>query len=441
MHLAHHRFIYKFFVGIFSGFILAICNFTPAYAAAVTSSELVTFVGNTVQMLITLSAIVASLFLVKGGYEYITSTGKPDALEQAKKTICNALIGLILVIGAGVISFFISQTFHSASSKPASVETEIPTIEPTEPESGLAQVLLDAYSGLLKNIVQSAAKPVTDGLVNFLTATPSVIGNSVVFDFWIRMTGFVSALYVLMIALLGFHVMSASQFGFAELELRHLLPRIGLSFLFSNISIFLIEWVISLSNVLVQAVLISSGGLQSAWITNAFDPLAIATGASSFITLIFMLLFVILAVVLLLFYIIRLITISLGAVLSPIIFLLWLLPKFSDFAEIAIKTYLIQIFVILVHIITIQLAASFLTIPGQSGINPLISILVGIALLFTLLKTPQAMLQFAFYTSFSGALRTISGKVMNVIQSQKTDSATSTPSFGQKITKRKVISG
>lgn len=421
--------------------IILLLSSDLAFAATQTSSELVSFVSNTSQILITFGALVATLFLVKGGYEYITSTGKPDALEQAKKTIKNSIIGLILVIGASVISLFISKTFHASTATPTNITTEISVIEPTEPEPGLTQILLDAMSGLIKTIVQSAVTPITDGLISFLTSTPSVIGNSVVFDYWIKMTGFVSVLYILMIALLGFHVMSASQFGFAEIDLRHLLPRIGLSFLLSNMSIFLIEWVILLCNVLVRAILISSGGLQSAWITNAFDPLAIVTGASSFITLIFMLLFVILAVVLLLFYIIRLIVISLGAVLSPLIFLLWLLPKFTDFAEIAIKTYLIQIFTILVHVITIQLAASFLTIPEQSGNNPLISILVGIALLFTLLKTPQAMMQFAFYTSFSGVMRSLSGKVMNVMHTQNTKSVVVENSYAPKITKRKVISG
>src|SRR5690606_29418423 len=110
---------------------------------------------------------------------------------------------------------------------------------------------------------------------------------------------------------------------------------------------------------LVNVVLNSTGGLNQAWIANAFDPAHLSLNQVAFITLIFMILFVILSVVLLLFYITRLITIALGAVLAPLVFLLWSLPKFSDFAEISAKTYVTNIFSIFIHVVVIQLATSF----------------------------------------------------------------------------------
>ncbi len=72
---------------------------------------------------------------------------------------------------------------------------------------------------------------------------------------------------------------------------------------------------------------------------------------------------------------------------------------------------------------------------------------MGVALLFTLLKTPQALVQFAFYTSASGAMRKVSGQIMNVMHAQGSrhedyppKSSTPTPTTAsQKITTRKVV--
>lgn len=409
---------------------------SPTFAAS--NNEVANFASQTLSTLTILASLAAVIFLIKGGYAYITSNGRPEALEQAKKTIRNALIGLLFVVGAGVFSSLLSHAFTTPSIPTTPSQIALTPIEPVSPSGGLGQVLTDAIIGLLQNIIQSSTKPIMDGIINFLTTTPSVTDNSVVFNFWLTILGITDSLFAIIIAVLGFHFMSASTLGFEEIELKHLLPRIGLAFLGANTSIFLINWIISVCNTLVQAILHATGGINSAWVLTAFDPLAVTSGTTSLITLIFMLLFVILAVVLLLFYIIRLIIISLGAVLAPLIFLLWVIPRFSDFAEISIRTYIVSIFTVFIHVVIIQLASAFLTIPGQAGTNSFISILVGIAMLFTLLKTPQAMMQFAFYTSVSGSMRKIGGQVMNVINTQTTQrSAASTKVT--KITPRKVI--
>ena len=43
-----------------------------------------------------LAVVVWTFFLVVGGIHYMTSAGKPDKLEHAKKVIRNALIGLVI---------------------------------------------------------------------------------------------------------------------------------------------------------------------------------------------------------------------------------------------------------------------------------------------------------------------------------------------------------
>ncbi len=402
---------------IFKLLFAAMIVLMPATAFAASNSEVANYTSDTLTALIVLASIATVFFLVRGGYLYITSTGNPATLEEAKRTIRQALIGLIIVIGAGVFSSLLNSAMTQPSSNAVGTALNLNPIVPAAQSGSLAQILLDAISGFLQNIVQSVTKPIMDGITWFLTSTPALSTNSVVFNFWLVIVGITDSLFAIVIALLGFHVMSASTFGFEELTLKELLPRIALSFVAANTSIFLIDWLISLCQTLVHAVLNATGGLGQAWILNAFNPATLVSGTTALITLIFMVVFVILAVVLLLFYISRLMLLAFGAVISPLVCLLWLVPQFTDFAENAISVYLITIFVLFVHVVIIQLASAFLTIPGQSGTNPIISILIGIAMLSILLKSTAVGIQLALSSKVTGSVKKMSGQIINVISS------------------------
>ena len=134
-----------------------------------------------------------------------------------------------------------------------------------------------------------------------------------------------------------------------------------------------------------------------------------------------MLLFVALTVVLMLYYISRLLFLFLGAVISPLIFLFWALPAGADFAKIAMRQYIVAIFTVLIHVVTIQLAASLLTVTNQSGTNSLVSILVGIALFSTLIKIPGMLINMTFYAAGNAAVRAVGGQIMNVFSASKSE--------------------
>lgn len=387
--------------------------------SAQTSSEVTNFTRDSLNTLTIIAALGAVFFLIKGGYGYITSSGKPDSLDHAKLTIRNALIGLVLVLSASFISQLLTSAFTMPSSPGSSAPLALSSIVPQEPPDGLTQVILDAMNGFMQNVVQSATKPLVDGVIGFLTTTPSVLTNSVIFNFWLIILGITDSLFVLIIALLGLHFMSASTFGFEEIEFKHLLPRIALAFLGANVSIFLVDWIIASCNALVRGLISITGGLDHAWVLNSVDLLKFATKEAQVITLIFFVLFVLLAALLLLFYIIRLITISVAAVLSPLIFLLWALPKFSDFAEVSVKTFIATVYSVFVHIVIIQLASAFLAVPEQAGTNSIISILIAIGLFITLLKTPNFMVQLMFYNTGRTIVRKIGGQIMNTIAGKK----------------------
>lgn len=393
---------------------LAFLLFSSPVFAQSTNPDVIEYTNSTLQIITLIATASAVFFLVKAGYLYITSAGKPEVLESAKKTIRNAIIGLTLVLAANVVTSVFQHALNSQTTTGTATPIDIVSIETVEPSEGLTQVLIDAIGGFIQNIVESSTEPIVNGVLGYLTTTPTLLDNEVVRNFWFISVGIVDVLFILVVALMGLQVMSASSFGFEEVELKQLLPRLGLTFLAANISLFLADYAIITCNMLVKVILDSTGGLNHAWIEAAFNPTSVISGTTPLIILIFMVLFLIVSIVLLLMYISRLIFISLGAVLSPFIFLLSALPKFSDFALIAIKTYLVSIFIVFVHVVIIQLASSFLTLPDHSE-NSIISIAVGIGLFITLLKTPNLMMQMVMYTANSGAMKKLGNQIINVM--------------------------
>ncbi len=410
---------------------------SPALAVS-TSPEIIDYTRDTLNIITIISTAAAVFFLVKGGYLYIVSTGRPEALQAAKNPVRNALVGLVLVLSANLVISLFQGAFNSPSSSGTGNNLEIVAIETVEPSDGLTQVLIDAVSGFIQNIVESATEPIVNGVIGYLTTTPTLLDNSVIKDFWLVSVGIVDGLFIVVVALLGLQVMSASTFGFEEVELRQLLPRIGIAFLGANTSLFLANYVIITSNALVNSVLNSTGGLNHAWVVDAINPTTLITGTAPLIILIFLILFLIVSIVLLFMYISRLIMIALGAVLSPFIFMMWTLPKFSDFASIAVKTYFVTVFMVFVHVVILQLAGSFLALPDHSE-NSLISVAVAIALFFTLLKTPSLMMQMVFYTSGNSTLKKFGNQVINVVSASKASSASRAASKVAVKTPRKVV--
>jgi len=427
----------KLFVLVSSLILTMLLSPTVVYAATNTPSEVSSFTSDALSLVTIIASLASVIFLIRGGYIYITSTGKPDALEDAKKTIRNAIIGLVVVLAASSLISLLTGALVGDTTNPTASTLPVTQIESVAPSDGLTQVLIDAVNGFIQNIVESATKPMVDGIMSFLTTTPLLLSNASIVKFWLIMLAITDTLFVLVVALLGLQVMSASTFGFEEIEFKHLLPKVSLAFLGANVSLFLADYVIQASNALVSGVISATGGLNHAWITNAVTLSNLSNGTAPFILLIFLLIFLIVAIVLLLMYISRLIIISLGAVLSPFIFLLWTLPKTSAFAEMAIKGYFVSVFMVFIHIVTIQLAGSFLALPEQTN-NSLISVAVAIGLLLTLLKTPSFLMQLTMFSSQVGTVKRMGSQIINVMSADNT-SATSSKSARSVRMPRKTV--
>ena len=373
--------------------------------------EVSNFTSETLALVTLLTTATAVFFLIKSGYLYMVSAGNPELIAEAKKTIKNSLIGLVIVLSASFLVSLMKEALIGGQASTTSSSLALVEVESVEVDNALSQVLMDSISGLIQNMVSSATKPIIDGVMTFLSSTPTVLGNEVVLKFWLIILGITNSLMVLVVALLGLELMSGSSFGFEELELKELLPKIGITFLAANVSLFLVDLAIRANNALVSGVLNSTGGLNQAWLSNVFKLSGAGQVGTPFIVLLFLLLFLLLSSVLLFFYISRLITIILGAVLSPLVFLLWLIPKTQPIAEMAIKGYLATIFSVFVHVVTIQLASAFLTVPQSD--NSLISIAVAIGMLSILIKIPKGMLSLIMSAGKGLNVKKVSGAFNN----------------------------
>ncbi len=380
------------------------------------------------------ASLVCVFFLVTGGFHYMTSNGRPENLEHAKKIIKNALIGLVIVLAAATLTAILSQAYNHGSAPISNPLPSLNAIKPNPVSNGLVGILIKAITGLLNNIVQSIAAPFLKALAFFTSGTPLIAANSSVFNLWLAVVGMADALFVLVIALLGFHVMSYATLGLDEIEIKHLLPQIALVFLLINSSVFVIDGVISLSNAMIHAL---EAGFSPTSVWDVLTKVTVQAGGFGVAALLIMITFLIFAIILLIYYVTRIVTIYVGAVLAPLVLLIWLIPGFRDFAESAGKTYLATIFVLFIHVVILELAASlFLGLadgPGHAP-DPLMAMVVGIATLFALLKTQSFMTQLSYISTGPRTARKLGSQFMTGVSylSSKGKSVSSTVSSSRK---------
>jgi len=68
-------------------------------------------INTLINVLLSIAGTLAVLFLIIGGYQYMTSLGNPDQIGKAKNTITYSIIGLIIVILSYVIVKFVFDIF------------------------------------------------------------------------------------------------------------------------------------------------------------------------------------------------------------------------------------------------------------------------------------------------------------------------------------------
>lgn len=77
-------------------------------------SSIESFIKSIITVVASLAGLIATGFFVVGGFRYIISSGNPEHLDKAKKTIIYSSIGLAITIGAFVLSNIVTSLATSA---------------------------------------------------------------------------------------------------------------------------------------------------------------------------------------------------------------------------------------------------------------------------------------------------------------------------------------
>jgi hypothetical protein len=85
-----------------------------AFAATGSVGQIESFIQSVVQAVAGLAGLVATGFFVIGGLRYITSSGNPEHLERAKRTIMFSATGLAITIAAFVLSNIVTSLATNA---------------------------------------------------------------------------------------------------------------------------------------------------------------------------------------------------------------------------------------------------------------------------------------------------------------------------------------
>jgi len=82
----------------------------PIDIQAVGGGRLQSLVQLIITVLLVIAGVIAVIYLIIGGYQYITSAGNAEQAAAGRTTVLNAIIGLVIIFAAYlIISFIMSQ--------------------------------------------------------------------------------------------------------------------------------------------------------------------------------------------------------------------------------------------------------------------------------------------------------------------------------------------
>ena len=79
------------------------------------SRSLPELIANAIRLMLLFAGAIAVVFVIIGGYQYLTSAGNEESAEKGQKTLTNAIIGVVVVVLAYVIIIVIVNLVSSNS--------------------------------------------------------------------------------------------------------------------------------------------------------------------------------------------------------------------------------------------------------------------------------------------------------------------------------------
>jgi hypothetical protein len=102
------------FIGAYVAAGLPFILTQQAFAASGSVTNIESFIKSIITVLAGLAGLIATGFFVVGGFSYITSSGNPEHLDKAKKTLMYSALGLSITIAAFVISNIVTTLAGNA---------------------------------------------------------------------------------------------------------------------------------------------------------------------------------------------------------------------------------------------------------------------------------------------------------------------------------------
>jgi uncharacterized membrane protein len=80
------------------------------------STDIYTVIGNVILTILSLVGIIFIVLIIYSGIIWMTAAGNEQKTEKSKETIKNSIIGLIIVLSAYAITYFLINIFGSQIS-------------------------------------------------------------------------------------------------------------------------------------------------------------------------------------------------------------------------------------------------------------------------------------------------------------------------------------
>lgn len=80
--------------------------------------DLVASIGSVINTVLALLGVILVVLIIYGGFLWMTAGGNEEQIKKAKKFLSNAIIGLVIVLAAYSITFFVVDKLITATMTP-----------------------------------------------------------------------------------------------------------------------------------------------------------------------------------------------------------------------------------------------------------------------------------------------------------------------------------
>jgi cysteine-rich repeat protein len=91
-----------------------------------TQDDIIVIIARLIRTAITMVGVVAVVFIIFGGFMWMTAGGNPDRLKKAKSILTNAIIGLLIVFSSFAIVQFVLNSLVDATSSTITQTDSVP---------------------------------------------------------------------------------------------------------------------------------------------------------------------------------------------------------------------------------------------------------------------------------------------------------------------------